>query len=224
MLILLVACLHFGLVAGAARAQTNATAAEALFRAGREALQHGDAAGACSRFRESYRLDPAPGTLINIAICETQLGELGNAWRHYQEVVHRLATDDPRVAIAQKNLQVLEPRLPRLTITRATDAPPDTLVTLNGIELEAGSFDVALPMDPGAYAIEASSTGHQPQRYAIELKEGDRQVLSSRQAPCRNRRRRMMRQRSSRRLRRRSNRRRPPRLLHKRRRRLRRTS
>ncbi|MFO0567610.1 MAG: hypothetical protein U0263_18270 [Polyangiaceae bacterium] len=54
----------------------DATAAEALFNAGRDAVKAGDYPTACAKFRESNRLDPAPGTVLNLADCEEHLGHV----------------------------------------------------------------------------------------------------------------------------------------------------
>jgi hypothetical protein len=159
-------------------AQAGAAASEALFRAGRDAMQQGDSRTACAKFRESYRLEHAPGTLLNLAVCEETLGELGNAWQHYQEVVHALPADDDRVEIARRHLQPLEPRLPRLTVHRSPGAPEDTRASIGGVELEAASFDTALPMDPGAYEVQVTAAGRLPRSFRVELREGDQAALS----------------------------------------------
>ena len=72
-----------------ARAQDarDPAAAEALFREGRTAAQKKDFTTACAKFRESNRLDPAVGTVFNIADCEERLGRLATSWTLFQEVV-----------------------------------------------------------------------------------------------------------------------------------------
>jgi hypothetical protein len=159
-------------------AQAGAAASEALFRAGRDAMQQGDSRTACAKFRESYRLEHAPGTLLNLAVCEEALDELGNAWQHYQEVVHALPADDDRVEIARAHLQRLEPRLPRLTVHRSPGAPEDTRASIGGVELEAASFDTALPMDPGQYEVQVTAPGRLPRSFTVELREGDQSALN----------------------------------------------
>jgi tetratricopeptide (TPR) repeat protein len=158
----------------AALAEGADTMAEALFRAGRDASRRGDVATACERYRESYRLVPTPGTLLNIAVCEADLGQLADAWRHYQEVINSLSRDDQRVALATEKLRALEARLPRLTIACAPDAPADLSVRLDGIELGAASLGVALPVNPGTHVIEAHAARREVRRHSAVVKEGDR--------------------------------------------------
>src|SRR5687768_8531645 len=52
----------------------DAAAGEALFIEGRRLMKVGDRPAACAKFAESQRLDPAVGTLANLADCEEQRG------------------------------------------------------------------------------------------------------------------------------------------------------
>jgi len=58
----------------AARAQTTG-AAEMLFEEGRRLLESRDVAAACAKFAESQRLEPAGGTLMNLAACHERAGK-----------------------------------------------------------------------------------------------------------------------------------------------------
>jgi hypothetical protein len=91
--------LVIALCAGIVRAAepSDPPAAEALFRAGREAAEAGNHELACVRFRESYRLDRTAGTLLNIAVCEEALAQLAQAWEHYREVGEALDSGDERM-------------------------------------------------------------------------------------------------------------------------------
>ena len=64
-------------------------AAEVLFQEGRDAVQRGNWPLACSKFRESERLDPGVGTLMNLADCEEKIGRLASAWERWREDVER---------------------------------------------------------------------------------------------------------------------------------------
>ena len=55
-------------VVGQAKANDPA-AAEALFLEARDLFVAGKVAAACTKFESSYKLDPAPGTLLNLAAC-----------------------------------------------------------------------------------------------------------------------------------------------------------
>src|SRR4051812_28534695 len=94
------------LAAGTASAG-DSISAEALFAAGREAAQRGDYRQACDKFAESQRLDPAPGTLINLGDCNEHLGLLASAWRYYREAADRLP-GDKRVAGLRARVAAIE--------------------------------------------------------------------------------------------------------------------
>jgi hypothetical protein len=128
-------------------------AAEALFQAGRDAVQRGDYAVACEKFRESNRLDPAVGTLLNLADCSEHVGKLATAWELFREVEQRLGPNDDRVPIARGRSASLEKRLPRLSLGPPPGAPAGLVVFRDGVELGAASFDVPLPADPGEHVV-----------------------------------------------------------------------
>ncbi len=152
-------------------------AAEALFLDGRKAAAAGDQATACARFRESQRLDPAIGTVLNIAICEEALGQLASAWQHYQECAQGLPPGDDRQTMARVGVERLEKRAPRLTLALAPGAVEGTRVERDGIELSSASFGVALPVDPGNHSVLVLAPGHEPRSYALSLREAQRETL-----------------------------------------------
>lgn len=169
----------------------DATSAEALFTEGRDAAKAGDYARACPKFRESNRLDPAPGTVLNLADCEEHLGHLATAWTLYREVTQRLPPSDERHGIALARAKALEPKLPKLTVTLAPGAPPGTRVLRDGVELGPAALDTALPVDPGAHSLVVEAPGRERTERSVSLAEGqsERVVLqlgaksSGRQGP-----------------------------------------
>src|SRR5688572_14112375 len=92
---------------GAAWARDPA-AAEALYRAGRDAAKKGDWDSACAKFAESQRLDPAPGTLLNLADCEERRGLIASAWTHYVEAEHQFKPHDTRIKFARERAATLD--------------------------------------------------------------------------------------------------------------------
>jgi hypothetical protein len=151
--------------------ERDRAAAEALFRAGREAAGRGDYATACQRFEESNRLEPTAGTVMNLANCREQLGQIASAWQRYREAIEKLPAEDERVGIARERSAALEPRLPKLSLTLAASAPPETTVQRDEIAIGRGSFGVPLPVDPGAHTIVVRAPGRIDRRYELSLAE-----------------------------------------------------
>lgn len=161
-----------------AAAQSGQGAAEALFNAARAAAQRGDHAEACARFRESQRLDPATGTLLNIADCAERLGQYVSAWESYMEALRLLPSDDRRTPYAHKKLGEIEARLAWLSVRLVADAPANTTVVVAGIDLNRASIGVEFPVDPGDVALAVHADDHLPMIYALRLAEGEHRELT----------------------------------------------
>ncbi|MBL9023858.1 MAG: hypothetical protein JNL21_16810 [Myxococcales bacterium] len=168
-------------IARSARAD-DGTIAEALFRAGREAMTRGDYVVACDRFGESQRLDPAPGTLLNLGECSEKLGRLASAWRAYVEAGDRLAAGDPRQTFARNKVDELAPRLPRVRVLLSPEAAGCT-VAIAGTKLGPSTLDQALPVDPGSFDVELSCEGRAPTHTAVAASESRTVEVSLRPGP-----------------------------------------
>lgn len=163
--------LSVALHAAPAFAQQKA-AAEALFRSGREAANRGDWVTACDRFSASNRLDPTPGTVLNLARCREELGQIASAWARYEEAAQKLPSSDRRRALALQKAEELEKRLPRVTLTFA--APPEgTTIEHNGSRLEPDVLGVPLPVDPGTQKIVVKAPRREPWTVEFEVREGE---------------------------------------------------
>lgn len=154
-----------------ASAQEQA-AAEALFRSAKEAADREDWQTACDRFAESQRLEPAPGTLLNLARCREKLGELASAWKRYGEVAQRLPAEDPRAAYAMKKENQLDGRVPRLTLLPPPGAE-DFSVRVADVSMSEATFGVPLPVDPGTVTVTVDAEGRKPRKLEVVLEEGD---------------------------------------------------
>jgi tetratricopeptide (TPR) repeat protein len=164
--------LALALLAAPAWADRDPAAAEALFRAAKAALEGGELELACSKFRESNALDPAPGTLFNLAGCEEKRGRIGTAWALFVEVRQKLDPSDERGSTVDARIAALEPRLARLTLRLADGAPASTRVSRNGVPVGAGSLGVALVVDPGTQQLVVEADGHERRLFAIDIAEG----------------------------------------------------
>jgi hypothetical protein len=171
-------------VPGRALAQArDPVAAEALFRAGREAATKGDFETACSKFTESQRLDPAVGTEFNIADCEEHRGRLATAWERFTRVVGQLPPADERVAVATARAAALEKRLPRLTIALAPGAPAGVTVRRDDVDVGTASLGTALPVDPGKHVVVVRAPGRQDATTSIDLAEAEQKTLVAQPGP-----------------------------------------
>jgi hypothetical protein len=158
-------------LAPAAAAQDRTpTPSEILFRKGRELMEQGDAPAARARFLESLKLEPAVGTLLNLANCEEKLGQLAAALEHWKAALAAMKPDDERAAQARKRTAELEERVPRLTLKLAAAAPTTTRVRLDGVDVTA-SIGHSVPVDPGDHVLIASNEGFADGRFVVHAAE-----------------------------------------------------
>jgi hypothetical protein len=160
-------------------------AAEALFERGKALFDESHIAEACAAFAESERLDPAGGTLLRLALCHEAQGKLASAWLEYLEVVRisRQGPSDPaklaeRVRIAREHLAQIEPRVPKLAIRVPAASRVERLhVSANGMPRNEGTWDVALPCDPGDVAVVATAPGRAEFRATVHVVEGQQLAI-----------------------------------------------
>lgn len=148
----------YGCLAGKAWARDPA-AAETLYRSAKDASKRGDWDTACAQFAESQRLDPAPGTLINLADCEERRGLIAMAWTHFTEAQWQFRPGDARAEFAKQRADALDKRVPRITIRLEAETPSDVKVFRDDQELGAPSIGVALPVEPGPHVITVRLSG-----------------------------------------------------------------
>jgi hypothetical protein len=165
------------LLAGAAHAE-GSPAAEQFFRDGRAAFKRGEWEKARAMFAESQRLDPAPGTLVNLALAEEKLGKLASAWDHARGAQEGLPATDDRASVAKKLYEDLEARLPRLTLRSDKPLPDGTKIAIDDTELSTATLGVALPEDPGPHKIVIRAPGHKDMQMSVTLAEKQRETYT----------------------------------------------
>ena len=145
--------------------------AQSLFDDGRAKMQAGDFAAACPKLAESYRLDPAPGTFLNLGLCHESEGRLATAYAELSEALSRAIRDgrSDRQKTAREHLAAIAPRLSKLKLSVGASAPPDLKVEVDGIVLARAAWDVAVPMDPGQHVLVASASGRLPKQMPITV-------------------------------------------------------
>lgn len=144
------------------QSSSDQAAAEALFKQGRDLMAAGQLAAACPKFVESQRLDPAPGTLLNLATCYEKNGQIASAWVTFKEAATaaRKADQPERARMARDKVAELEPTLPTLTIVVPGAADrPDLQIRRDGELVGRPEWGTPIPVDPGTHVVEASGPG-----------------------------------------------------------------
>ncbi len=148
--------------------------AETLFFTGRGLMEGGRFAQACLKFAESYRLDPAAGTLINLAVCHEKEGKTASAWGEFRQALAeaKRMNRPEREQLAKDAIARLEPDLAYLSIV--VPAPvrvPGLQVLRNGVPLLAGAWDTELPIDPGSNEIGATAPDYLPESKTVTIEK-----------------------------------------------------
>ncbi len=144
-----------------AHATPDQERAEVLYEEGRRLLDSGRVAEACATLAESQRLDPATGTLLNLARCHEREGKLASSLREYEAARERARADvrPDRVAYADERLVDLRGRVSRVRVVLGDGTPRDVRVTLDGEAVPAESLGESVPVDPGAHEVRATADG-----------------------------------------------------------------
>jgi hypothetical protein len=154
-----------------ALAQDNSATVEALFTAGKKLMTEGKVSEACPKFLASYNLDHRLGTLLNLADCYEQNGQLASGWARFVEAstLAQRANQPDRATFASDHAKELEARLSTLVIAVPAPAPGLT-ITRDGVPVDPGAFGVAVAVDGGKHTIAASAPGKTPWSGDIDVK------------------------------------------------------
>lgn len=162
-------------LAGVASAQAPAhvSRAETLFQEGRQLVREGRYAEACPKLEESQRLDPAPGTRLNLADCWEHAGRTASAQREFLAVAEssEKSGEKERAAIARARAKQLENRVTSLALLVPPEARlPGLQLFQNSLPVSEAEWGTARPVDPGSFVIEARAPGRRGYRSAFALR------------------------------------------------------
>ena len=146
--------------------------AQALFDEARSLLRQSRFDEACGKFAESYRLDTALGTLINLATCQELGGKLAAASTTYAAVVTQAAAaqDIARKEIALARIERLRPKLSTLRIEIADAMREQQFsVELDGIGIAKEDLSKPMPLDGGSHDITVKQPAHVTRREVLQL-------------------------------------------------------
>jgi hypothetical protein len=121
-------------------------------------MEAGDYATASEKLAQSYKLDPSPGTLLNLSICEDRLGRLVSARRYALATLDALEQGDPRRPLAEKQVTLLNDRVPWLTVRVHAPDNVSFTVTIDGRNVDPSALAQPIPLDPGNHSVVVSSS------------------------------------------------------------------
>jgi serine/threonine-protein kinase len=140
-------------------AETDAERAKRLFDEGRELAGTQAYEAAYDKFAESFRLDPALGTELNLADSLEHLGRVLGAWSHYDHAATELErAGKPQAKFARDRATALGAKLGTVVVVVLDDIPAGTAVTIAGRPVDAKST-ITERVEPGEVEVVAEAPG-----------------------------------------------------------------
>lgn len=164
---LLIAALAALAAPSRALAQGARPEAEQLFRDGKRLLKEGKIAEACLAFEASEKSEPNVATLLSLADCHEKAGQLASAWARFLNAESRTRGEPGKTGAnlnrtARERAAALEARLSYLTINVPDESRVDGLqVTRDGVDVDPGQWNRAVPVDGGSHVISGKAPGHE---------------------------------------------------------------
>ncbi|WP_437536214.1 hypothetical protein WME79_15975 [Sorangium sp. So ce726] len=164
-----------------AAAQDSATA-EALFDRGLAEMEAGRYEAGCNAIAESHRIEPKPGALFTLAICESRWGRVATAFAHFGEylALHEQLTPEQkrrqgeRPKVAREEREKLAPLVPELALSLPPGAPAGTVVKRDGQTVDSAALGASVPVDPGEHVVSTQAPGGPVQETHIHLAHGEK--------------------------------------------------
>jgi hypothetical protein len=150
--------------AALARAEPNQRSTD-LFDQGRDLAKKGEWAAACSKFAESFALDHATGTELNLGDCHEHLGHAQIAWHFFDTAAAEFArASDKRAEFARGRADALLPKLATIIVKIAEPQAPGLAIAIGGHAVARGADTSSITdhFDPGNITVEATMPGKQP--------------------------------------------------------------
>ena len=145
--------------AASAHAETPAEKAAKLFEQGRDLVAHNDYKRAFEVFTQSYELDRAVGTELNLADCLEHLDQPAKAIDLYRDAAKQLDAigKAPQAKFARDRIDALAPRVATIAIV-LKPRWPNTTVTIGGRDIPV-SDAISIQVDPGTFDVVIAAPG-----------------------------------------------------------------
>src|SRR5262249_23926061 len=145
-----------------------------LFRRGKALMAAGKASEACPLFKESQRIDPQTGTLLNLALCHETTGKIAAAWGEFlaveQQALAAHPTREDRATLEREHAATLGPRHSRIKIVAPPTArAPGIVIKVDGEEKGEPAWATGVTVDVGTHEVQASAPRKKPHAYKIRV-------------------------------------------------------
>lgn len=152
----------------------DAATAEELFQLGKKEMLESKFESACPRFEESYKLDPAGGTLQNLAVCYEGMGKVASAYARFEELKNTSLRATPprtdRVELAESHIALLKPRISRVSVEMPKEnRVPELTVSVDGISYGEPSWSSGILLDPGTHTLQVSAKERKPWSSSLSI-------------------------------------------------------
>jgi hypothetical protein len=140
----------------------------------------------CPAIAESLRLDPRPGTLFTLALCEDKWGHVLSAVTHYEEYLalyaglpaEKKAKQGERPKVARAQVDSLRPQIPEVTVTLPRGTPRGTLVKRDGDPLPPAALGAPIRVDPGAVTFTTQTPGGPVRELRLTIGKGEKKTVA----------------------------------------------
>ncbi len=174
------------LLAHAAHGQTTSEreGARAAANQGLQAFKDGNFEEAIERFNRANELVLAPTHTLFLARAHEKLGRLIEARNLYNQIVRQKLANDasaPFIKAQQQanlELEVLKPRIPRITVSILGPGKEGARVLVDGNPYPKADIDVNREIDPGRHRFQAQAKKNSSPVVTILVKEGQNQTVT----------------------------------------------
>ncbi len=166
-----------------AQAGGDRTGARAAAEQGARAFDAGRYAEAIDYFQRAEKLYHATPHLLYMARAGIKLGQLVEAREHLLAIINEpLSPQANQVlkdtrAMAERELDQLEPRIPRVSIVVQGENAEGTKVWLDDRELPGVLLGIPQPINPGKHRFQAKAIGMESSVSVLDLREGAKETV-----------------------------------------------
>jgi hypothetical protein len=152
--------------------------AQSLFDQARGLMAEERWSEACPKLEESQRIDPAGGTLLNLARCYEGAGRLATAWATFKDALSTARNEGraDRAQEAEERIRALDPRVPKITLLLASAAAGTTVKDNDNVIAEV-AWNHPVPVDPGQHRIVVQAPGRVGWQVTVGLRAGEKREL-----------------------------------------------